>query len=344
MSFRILVASYSNSIYTLEFDPVARSLARIASIEVGHHPSWITFHPKDRSLVFTGLEQADGKILALKYNAQGEGRVVAEAPSGGADPCSLHATDDDLLIANYSSGRVSVLPISVDAPYILTQTPITTQLSGAGPRLDRQTAPHPHHVYPVGNRILVPDLGGDRVYTFEKKAGAWRPTESLEHEAGSGPRHVACYNGVLYTLLELTSSLSAHRSGVLINTVPTMLNPPPLPNDMLAAEILIPSVNTSFPRPFIYVSNRNDPSPEGDFISIFDIEDNGAAKLVKEVRSGLKHARGMQFGGPDDKWLVVGGALGGGVKVFQRTNGGKGLEEVASSTEATDSPTGFLWM
>ncbi|KAF9021191.1 putative isomerase YbhE [Hymenopellis radicata] len=326
MSFRILVASYSNSIYTLEFNPVARSLARIASIEVGHHPSWITFHPKDRSLVFTALEKADGKILALKYNAQGEGSVVAEAPSGGADPCSLHATDDELLIANYSSGRVSVLPISANAPYILTQSPVTTQLSGAG------------------NGILVPDLGGDRVYTFEKKADAWTPTESLEYEAGSGPRHVAHYDGVLYTLLELTSSLSSHRSGVHINTVPTMSNPPPLPNDMLAAEILIPSVNPSFPKPFIYVSNRNDPSPEGDFISIFAIEEDGAAKLVKEVRSGLKHARGMLFGGPDDKWLVAGGVLGGGVKVFQRTDGGEGLEEVASSTEATDSPTGFLWM
>ncbi len=145
MSFRILVASYSNSIYTLEFDPVARSLARIASIEVGHHPSWITFHPKDRSLVFTGLEQADGKIIALKFNAQGEGRVVAEAPSGGADPCSLHATDDDLLIANVGE---SARPIIYIAHILL----VFFRTRFCSPNLGR------HSVHPYPNSYYYPTL------------------------------------------------------------------------------------------------------------------------------------------------------------------------------------------
>ncbi|KAG2158683.1 uncharacterized protein EDB93DRAFT_1076435 [Suillus bovinus] len=37
-----------------------------------------------------------------------------------------------------------------------------------------------------------------------------------------------------------------------------------------------------------------------------------------EVRTGLNHVQGMAFGGDEDKYLVVGGVEGGGVKVFER--------------------------
>lgn len=119
-----------------------------------------------------------------------------------------------------------------------------------------------------------------------------------------------------------------------------MSNPPPFPNDMLAAEILIPPPNTSFPAPYIYVSNRNDPSPEGDTVAIFSLN---PLELVAEVRTGLKHLRGMAFGGPDDRWLVAGGVHGGGVKVFERVDEGKGLKLLASN-EGIEGSTAFLWV
>jgi hypothetical protein len=112
---------------------------------------------------------------------------------------------------------------------------------------------------------------------------------------------------------------------------------------MLAAEILIPKVNSSFPTPYIYLSNRNDPSPAGDIVSIFDfVSDPNKLELIAEVRTGLKHARGILFGGEDDKYMIAGGVNGGGVKVFQRVDGGRGLKEVARN-ESIAAPTGFLW-
>lgn len=156
-------------------------------------------------------------------------------------------------------------------------------------------------------------------------------------------------DGELFTLLELSSRLVRHTFPPLptlpkfVTSTATMSSPPPQPNDMLAAEILIPQPNTSFPTPYIYLSNRNDPSPAGDIISIFDFaSDPSKLQLVAEVRTGLKHARGMLFGGQDDKYLVVGGANGGGVKVFERIDGGKGLKEIARN-EGVKAPTGFLW-
>ena len=162
---------------------------------------------------------------------------------------------------------------------------------------------------------------------------------------------VALPGDVVYTLLELSSEVSAHRvpplpqEPTLLDTISTMASPPPAEYAayMLAAEILIPAPNTQYPTSYVYVSNRNDPSPEGDTIAIFStVDSNDKIGYVAEVRSGLKHLRGMVFGGPDDKYLVAGGVHGGGVKVFERVDGGKGLKEIASIDLA--APTGFLWL
>jgi len=112
---------------------------------------------------------------------------------------------------------------------------------------------------------------------------------------------------------------------------------------MLAAEILITKPNSSFPTPYIYISNRNDPSPYGDSLSIFDFTSNSSQpELIAEVRTGLSHVRGILFGGSDDKYLVAGGVNGGGVKIFEITDGGRRLKEVARN-EFVSAPTGFLW-
>lgn len=100
--FQILVSTYTDEIYTLLFDDVKGSLEVVSEVKVGHHPSWITFHPEDRSIVFTGLEQSDGVAVALRFDNQGKGEVIGRTGSGGRDPCSLLVNKDELLIANVS--------------------------------------------------------------------------------------------------------------------------------------------------------------------------------------------------------------------------------------------------
>lgn len=102
MQYTILVGSYSDRVYTLSFHPDTPSLSLISSVTVGHHPSWITRHPKDASLVFAGVEQTDGKIVTLKFDNSGKGVVVGEISSDGADPCSLVIVQDKLIVANVS--------------------------------------------------------------------------------------------------------------------------------------------------------------------------------------------------------------------------------------------------
>ncbi|KAH6885452.1 Lactonase, 7-bladed beta-propeller-domain-containing protein [Coprinopsis sp. MPI-PUGE-AT-0042] len=335
--YLILVGSYTNSVVSLEFDARNPSaLNTISSLEVGHHPSWVAGHPKDKSLVVTGLEQSEGKILTLQYDLKtGSGRVVSEATSAGRDPCTLlvDAAAGEVIAGNYSSGSVYVAPISTDAPYVSTSG-YQLEFAGIGPNKERQEGPHPHQVilHPEYSELLVPDLGADVVRRLKRDpaTGQWKPAGHIGFELGGGPRHVAFYQGDLFTLLELSSKVVRHRLPPLpqapkfLASTPTMSNPPPTPNDMLAAEILIPTPNSSFPTAYLYLSNRNDPSPEGDIISVFAIENpEEPLRLITEVRTGLKHVRGMEFFGPDDKFLITGGGRGGGVKVFERVDGGK---------------------
>ncbi|KAJ3772431.1 Lactonase, 7-bladed beta-propeller-domain-containing protein [Lentinula raphanica] len=352
MVFTILGSSYTNDVYTYTFEH--DSLTLKSCVEVGYHPSWITYHPEDKSLVFAGLEQEEGKIVAIKYDPEYKGTKVAESYSGGKGPCSVVAVKDELFIANYSSGSVAVLPISQSAPYILAESPtIVFTLNGSGPNQERQSSSHAHQVfyYAEYDEVLVPDLGGDRVYRLKKDpSGTWKIVGHVDHDAGSGPRHVGVYDGYLYTLLELQSSIAKHSLPRSPNSnvefkgkASTMYNPPPLPNDMLAAEILIPKPNAAYTTPYIYVSNRNSPHSEGDSIAIFSLSEPDAPELIAEIRTGLRHIRGIDIGGPDDRYLIAGGLFAGGIKVFERTDAGKSLKLVAENTDI-ESPTGFLWV
>jgi len=98
--YHILVASNASSITSLFFDPYGPTLNVTSEVVVGPSPSWITAHPTNPSLAFTGLTQGDGITVALTFDDTGNGTVVGQVPSGGAVPASLFATKDALFVAN----------------------------------------------------------------------------------------------------------------------------------------------------------------------------------------------------------------------------------------------------
>ena len=104
-----------------------------------------------------------------------------------------------------------------------------------------------------------------------------------------------------------------------------------------AAEVLIPPPNSAFPSTLVYASNRNTGStvdPRGDAIAIFSLDADGKLELVNQFFTGLQQIRGMEFGGPDNKYLVASGLAGdGGVIVFERVGQGADFVQVASNTE-----------
>jgi Lactonase, 7-bladed beta-propeller len=161
-------------------------------------------------------------------------------------------------------------------------------------------------------------------------------------------------DGVLYTLHELTSTLTAHHlpplpaAPTLLSTTRTHRRPSDeLLGDRLPAELLLaPTLTKGCTSPssfLLYATNRNEPSPAGDTVAIFSLDEPEAPELVAEVHTGLRHLRGAAVGGEDDRWIVLGGTNGGGVKVYERVDGGRSLREVAALPEIK-APTAFLWL
>ncbi|KAJ1301831.1 hypothetical protein OPQ81_009059 [Rhizoctonia solani] len=363
---RILVASYTPNISTLEFDPVAHKLRPIAQSSAGTNPSWIAAHPTDSSLIAATNEVTDGKVHLFRLLKDGKLKLLESVGTDGEDPAHLAVLEDEIVVGNYSSGNLLSIPLSTSPPYLGSVSP-SIQLSGSGPNESRQSSPHPHQIFPYDGRLYVPDLGSDRIIRYEKKGGEWVEVGDIKvSQPGAGPRHVQVYDGVLYVIEELTNTLSAYSlsDGKHIASLSTLPYPPPeltvpinstsssptpssaIPEGspsalpLLAAELLL----VKYPEPLLFATNRNETHPEGDSITVFSPIKDGKAetfKLVNSVRSGLNHVRGAAFGGDNDKWLVVGGADKGGVKIFERD--GKELTRVASMAGIV-APTGFLWV
>jgi 6-phosphogluconolactonase (cycloisomerase 2 family) len=118
--------------------------------------------------------------------------------------------------------------------------------------------------------------------------------------------------------------------------------PPGASNSSLGAgELLLSPTNTQYTSQYLYATNRNDPNPAGDAIAIFAVTPQ--LRLVKHVRTGLKHIRAAAIAGVDGEYLVAGGMNGGGIVVYKRTNGGEDLTELARYTDSVVSPASFVF-
>src|SRR5690606_4391475 len=98
--------------------------------------------------------------------------------SHGTDPCHLivDKTGRNVLIANFASGSVCVLPIAADGS--LKEASCVIQHAGSSVDPKRQAGPHAHAVeIDAGNRYaFVPELGADEVRIYELDAAAGKLT------------------------------------------------------------------------------------------------------------------------------------------------------------------------
>ena len=99
MPYHILVGSYTNEIVTLTFDPAGPSLEVTSKLQVGQHPSWIASSPDYPGYAWTGLEQADGRVVTLEVGEQGRLKKLAEVSSAGSDPCHLLVHNGEVIVA-----------------------------------------------------------------------------------------------------------------------------------------------------------------------------------------------------------------------------------------------------
>jgi 6-phosphogluconolactonase len=289
----------SRGIYRFAVDPVSGEATTPALAAASDSPSFLALHPGGR-FVYAVNETDDfggestGAVSAFAIDpASGDLRLLNQEPSMGAHPCHilLDAAGRHVLVANYTGGNVSVLPLAANGR--LEAPSAVRAHEGSGPDSRRQERPHAHGLAlsPDQRFALVADLGADRVFVhrFDAAAGTLEPSAppSAAAEPGSGPRHVVFHpsGSHVYAINEILSTVTVFRyevSGTLepVQTITTL--PLGFEGRNSTAELAISPDGR-----FLYGSNRGH-----DSLAVFTIDgDSGRLATVGHVSTGGRNPR-----------------------------------------------------
>lgn len=210
-------------IYLYAFDSATGSLEPQGLVARTINPSYLAIAPSGRFLYavnelkeFEGA--ASGAVSAFAIEAESGGLTfLNQQATHGTDPCHLavHPSGSHLLVANFMSGSVCVLPIRPDGS--LSKTSDFVQHEGSSVDAVRQSGPHAHAVTldEGGQTAFVPDLGLDRVliYRFDAQTGKLLPHAQpwVGVAPGAGPRQLVLHPQGRYAYLinELDSTVTA---------------------------------------------------------------------------------------------------------------------------------------
>ena len=183
------------------------------------NPSFLALSPDQRFLYSVHGDSDYASAFALDRQT-GQARLLNHATTGGnngvrqaVDPSGRY-----LLVANYASGTVAVLPILPDGS-LADQHQLLPLPGEPGPHRTQQPSSEPHDVVfdPSGHFVLVPDKGLDRIFVFRFDASTGRLTpaepDSVKSRPGAGPRHLAFHPRlpIVWVLNELDSTTTTYR-------------------------------------------------------------------------------------------------------------------------------------
>jgi 6-phosphogluconolactonase len=336
-------AGKSEGIYVYRMNPATGALTRFSST-MSVNPSFLTIDKSKRYLYAVNeigeyLGKPGGGVSAFKIDpATGKLRFLNEQATHGADPCylSIDARKKTLLVANYSGGSVTVLPVRTDGTIGMAIE--VKQHEGSGPR-EQQKGPHAHCVIldRAERHALAADLGIDKVmiYRFDRATGKLSPAPQpfAELTAGAGPRHLALHPSgkYLYVIAELDSTMTSFQYNELNGTLTPIETVSTLPADFTGTSYCA-DVHVSPSGRFLYGSNRGHNS-----IVVFEIDPRtGKPKLVEHVSTEGDWPRNFTID-PSGKFLLVANQRSENVVTFN-IDEGTGRLTPAGHNEQIPSP------
>ena len=201
--------------------------------------------------------------------------VLNQQPTGGRNGVHLaiDATGRFLVVANYASGTIALLPIDQDGS-LGPRSDLATLSGTPGPHRTQQESSHPHHCPfdRTGRLVIVPDKGLDKVFVYRVDTvhAALVPAAhpDVASRAGAAPRHAAFHpmRPYVYVINELDSTIAAYKfdaeSGALEPLQVHTTVPSRYTGNNSGAEIAVAPSGR-----FLYGSNRGH-----DSVAIFAID------------------------------------------------------------------------
>jgi 6-phosphogluconolactonase (cycloisomerase 2 family) len=183
------------------------------------NPSWLLANG-DGSVLYALHADEDYASSYAIDRTTGRLTPLNRAATGGRNGVSakLDPTGKFLIVANYASGSVGVLPVGTDGS--LEDAVQVFDLPGearARHRVGHQGISHPHDIVldPTGRFVVVPDKGLDRVFVFkfDPRRGRLSPAGRgyMDARSGAGPRHMAFHptRPFAWVLNELDSTVTS---------------------------------------------------------------------------------------------------------------------------------------
>ena len=283
---------------------------------------------------------ADHFAVAFEVNAaDGTLRELNRQPTVGIGPTHCGASDSMLVTAQYMGGGATAFSCAADGSLLPTRAVIHHEYSSnANPVRQYHSFCHGAVIDPAGKRVLIPDLGADRVYVYDLHSATGTltpaPVPFFSSSAGSGPRSFCFHpnSKFCYLITEIDSTIVplAYDAGTgkLTQTGPVVET---LPEDWPGLDPTAGGVAPTGEAPkgkkgnltahlevspdgrFVYGSNRGH-----DSIVTFRVApESGALKLVSHTHGGGKSPRAFAIH-PSGKWLLVANEASGNVVVFAR--------------------------
>jgi 6-phosphogluconolactonase len=258
------------------------------------NPSYLAMD-RQRRFLYSAHGDGDYATAFAIDAATGRLTLLNRSSTGGTNGVHLavDVTNRYLVVSNYASGSMAVLPINADGS-LGPRSDLVDLPGEPGPHPVQQTSSHPHHnpFDPAGRFFIVADKGLDKVFVLRVDAGsgklAWADTPSIATAPGAGPRHAAFHPSqpYAYVLNELDSTVATYAYDAMSGGLAERQVVSTLPSDFTGqnttAEIEVDRAGR-----FVYCSNRGHNS-----IAAFAIDPtNGTLSAPRWTPSGGERPR-----------------------------------------------------
>lgn len=261
-----------------------------------------------------------GGVSAFAIEAEtGALTALNTQPAHGVTPCYVSVTRDRscVLVANYSTGSLAVLPVQPDGS--LAAATCTIQHEGASVDSRRQDGPHVHSIVlaPDDRYAFAADLGTDevRIYSVDAASGQLTPNPAqpyVQVAPGSGPRHLVFPADAqhAYLINELSNTITVYdyqaASGMLTETQTISTLPPDYTGTSYCADIgFHPSGR------FLYGTNRGH-----DSVAVYAIDSStGKLDLLELVPTEGSYPWNLGVD-PTGRYLLIANQKDDNVAVF----------------------------
>ncbi|HEY6460247.1 MAG TPA: lactonase family protein, partial [Polyangiaceae bacterium] len=319
-------SGYGPDIQWLSVDTASGALAPAGQVtSFGTAPSFLAVDAASKHL-YAVDENTPGQVGAYSIDATTGALTFQDAVASGGDGPPYVGLDPQgkwVLVANYTSGTVAVLPVKADG-----------SLGAAVHTASPGQLAHMIIADPSDQFVFVPCKGSDYVaqYVFDPLTGLLTPNTvpTMPTAAGAGPRHLAFHpNGkVVYLVNETGSTVEELSFDALAGTLAPLQTASTLPAGFTgtntAAEVHVHPSGA-----WLFVSNRGD-----DSIATFPLDANGRIGTPTFTKSGGATPRDFALD-PTGTFLYAANQTTGNVVAFRFDAVSGALTPTGSTVTAT---------